>query len=161
MKRTVLALGISAIVAFLVVAPNAHGQSPPPVPTIGAPPGGPPGPPGSNPTATATLVPTATPTATVVPLTLRLSLAHSKVSAGGTQKVTATTLAGASVSVSVTFPNGKKDSVQGSAGASGKLSYSFTQPSGMTRGSNHTVTVHASASALGQSKSATKKYTIG
>lgn len=161
MKKTALALGLSGLVALMVIAPNAHGQSPPPVPTIGGPPGAPPGPPGSNPTATPTLVPTATPTATVIPLTLRLALAHSRVSAGQTQKVTITTLAGATVTIGVTFPNGKKNSVQGSASASGKISYSYIQPAGVTKGSNRTVSVHATANALGQRKGSIKKYTIG
>ncbi len=149
MKKSIFALGAAALVALMVVAPNAHGQTPPPPP-----------PPGGNPTATATATPLPTATATPVPMRITLSVAHARVKAGQTQKATVSTLAGASISLSVTYPNGKKDSIQGSAGSSGQLTYSFAQPSGVTKGNKRTVTVKASADYAGLSKHSTKKYTI-
>ena len=149
MKKTVLVLGLAGAAACAAVAPNAHGQTPPPPPGF---------------TATNTPVPpppTATATATQVPLSLRVSLAHGTVKPYQGQKVTVNTLPGASVSLSVNYPSGQRDSLSASANASGNLTYSFSQPYGQSRPSNHTVSVKVKATLAGQSKSSTKKYTIG
>lgn len=148
--KKLLVLGVTLVFALIVLAPNAHGQGPPPPP-----------PPGGGPTATPTSTPLPTATATPIPLTLNVRLAHGTVKAGQTQKVTVSTLAGAGISLSVAYPSGNKDSVSGSANGSGQLTYSFTQPGGMSRGSNRTVKVKVAASFAGQSKGSTKKYKIG
>jgi hypothetical protein len=130
-----------------------------PLPTIGGIPPPPP-PPGG---ATATPVPaspTPVPTSTPVPLTIQLSLAHSTLAVGKTQKVTVTTLPGADVTITVTFPNHKKKSHNAAADSSGLLVWSFKQPAKTTTSKSRTVLVHGVASANSTTKSVTKKYKI-
>lgn len=157
MKKSIVALIVAAGLTAAVAGGTARGQNPPPGPP--APPGGP------SATATATSAPTATftpvPTATPVPATVRLQLSHRTVKAGQQQGATVTTNAGAVVKLTVTYPNKKKDVISGSADSAGRLSYSFTQPSGMTSGKNRTVSVSASITFGAQSKHSTKKYAIG
>jgi hypothetical protein len=128
-----------------------------PLPTIGGIPPPPP-PPGA---ATATPVPpTPVPTDTPVPLTIQVSLAHSTLAVGKTQKVTVTTLPGADVTITVTFPNHKKKNHNAAANTSGLLVWSFKQPAKTTTSKSRTVLVHGVASANSTTKSVTKKYKI-
>jgi hypothetical protein len=128
-----------------------------PLPTIGGIPPPPP-PPGA---ATATPVPpTPVPTDTPVPLTIQVSLAHSSLAVGKTQKVTVTTLPGADVTITVTFPNHKKKNHNSAANTSGLLVWSFKQPAKTTTSKSRTVLVHGVASANSTTKSVTKKYKI-
>jgi len=126
--------------------------------------GSPPPPPGSatsTPTATATTAPTATATATEIPLTVSVKVAHSTIAAGKKQTITVTTAPDADVKIVAKFPNGSKKTFTSTADASGTAKWSFTQPSGRTKGSNHTVQVTVTVTRGSEpSQSASKKYKI-
>ncbi len=91
---------------------------------------------------------------------MSLSLGSKSVAAGKKQKVKVTTLPGASVDITVTFPNKKKKTHSGTAGSAGTVSWSFTQPSNVTTAKSRSATVKAVATGNGQTVSASKKYTI-
>lgn len=158
------ATGAALLIAMFGGA--AFGQSttpsPPPLPTIGGipPPPPPPGAATATPTAAPTATPQPTPTNTPIPLTINLRLAHKTVAVNTTQKVTVTTLPGAKVSITVTYPNKRKSTHKGTGNASGTVTWSFKQPSGVTTSKSRTVSVHAVATMNSGTKSSTKKYSI-
>lgn len=158
MKRIILSL-IAVVAVSAAVAGTAHGDGPPPPPP--GPGGGltPPPAPGASatPTATATAVPTATP----VPLTLNVKLGHTTIAAGKKESVRITSLAGARVSLKISFPGGgwtyKKSTT---LGASGVKTYSFTQPGLKSGATNHVATVKVTSALNGQTKHSTKRYKV-
>lgn len=173
MKRIVLSVLMGGILAFFVVAHPASGQGgppPPPPPGGGGPPGGqipPPCPPSGCPTntPTATPIPTATPTATPtntpIPCFATLSLSKKTVKVGKKQKVTVSTVAGASVAVTVKYPNKSKKTKRGTAD-SGAFTWSYKQPANKTTAKSRKVSVSATATCSGQPPvSAKKSYKIG
>jgi hypothetical protein len=91
----------------------------------------------STPTATATSTPTRTP----VPLFVTVKLGHKTVKVGAKQTVTVTTLAGAGVSVAVTFPDGSKKHHTGTAAGNGAYVWTYTQPASRKPVSKRTVKV--------------------
>ena len=168
MKTTVMTALTGAALLIAIFGGAAFGQSatpsPPPLPTIGGipppppPPGG--GAPTSTPAPTATATPQPTATNTPIPLTINLKLAHRTVAVNTTQKVTVTTLPGAAVSITVTYPNHRKKTHHGTGNSSGKVTWSYKQASGVTTAKSRTVSVHAVATSGGDKKSSTKKYTV-
>ena len=95
----------------------------------------------STPTSTAT----ATPTNTPIPLFASVRLAHASVAVGKKQTISVTSLAGAHLSVVVTFPDGVKKRASGVGDTTGNYSWSFKQPAGHTTASKHTVHVLVTA----------------
>ncbi len=114
--------------------------------------------------ATPTPVPTATPapTATSAPLAVfvKLALGHKSVKAGTKQSVKVTTLPGAAVSITVTYPDGKKKRQSAHAPAGGTYTWNFKQPAGHTTRTKHTAKVAVTVSRGTDSARATKSYTI-
>jgi hypothetical protein len=141
-KIVILALLVSLVPALALIG-TVRGQVPPPPP-----------PPGGTPGTGVTFTP--------IPLTLRLKLGHGMVAPKTKQKLTITTLPGAAISIVVTFPNGNKKNHSGTANAAGSLSWSYKQPGSRITHSSRTAKVSAQASSAdGQTKSSTKRYTIG
>jgi hypothetical protein len=92
-------------------------------------------------TATANPTPTATPTNTPLPLFVTVHLAHTSVTSGKKQTISVSTLAGAAVTVVVTFPDGAKIHRTGAADANGHYAWTFKQPAGHIKGSKRTARV--------------------
>jgi plastocyanin len=146
----------------IVVVASGPAATATPVPTT------PPAPPASTSTpvptlgsvaATATPQPTATSTA--VPLFLKLAVGHKTVKAGAKQSVKVTTVAGAAIGITVTFPVGAKKHRTAIAPASGTFTWNFKQPGGRTTKTKHTAKVAVTVSqGTGSSKKANKTYTI-
>jgi hypothetical protein len=117
----------------------------------------------STPTATPTPRPTATPvpTATPIPLTVSVTVGHGTVAAGKKQSIDVSTAPSADVTIVAKFPDGTKKTKTGTADATGSFSWSFKQPSGKTKGTNHTVKVKVTVTRGSEpSQSASKQYKI-
>lgn len=127
------------------------------------------------PTGVATAVPTSTPlptaipptstpqptaTNTPLPLFVKVALGHKTAKTGAKQSIKVTTLPGAAVSITVTFPDGAKKRHSAHASASGMYTWSFKQPSGHTTRTKHTAKVAVKVSNGAGSMSSTKSYTI-
>jgi hypothetical protein len=142
----VLAGGPAATATPTVPAAATSAPAFTPVPTLG------------TTAATATPQPTSTP----VPLFVKLAIGHKTVKAGAKQSVKVATVAGAAISIVVTFPVGAKMHRTASAPASGTFTWSFKQPVGRTTRTKHTakVIVTVSREAGSSSKKASKSYTI-
>jgi plastocyanin len=117
------------------------------------------------PTVGATSVPpTSTPrptaTSTALPLFVKLAIGHKSTKAGAKQSIKVTTLPGATVSITVTFPDGSKKRQSAHASAAGTFNWSFKQPSGHTSRTKHTVKVAVTVSNGNGSARATKSYTV-
>jgi hypothetical protein len=142
------------------VTPTSTSSGPPP------PPGGfgggltPPPAPGAA-TSTPTSTPTAVPTNTPIPLTLNVKLGHKTIKAGQKQSVKITALAGAHITLKISFPGGSWTYKKAATlGTSGVKTYSFKQP-GLKKGAgNHTATVKVTATLNGQQKGSTKEYRV-
>jgi hypothetical protein len=93
-------------------------------------------------------------------LTINLKLSSKSLKVNSTEKITVTTLPGASVHITVTYANHKKKTHSGTAGGSGVLKWSYKQPAGTTTSKSKSASVHAAASLNGQHKSSTKRYSI-
>lgn len=160
MRKIVVSILFGVVSSFLIIAGPVRGQiQPPPPPAPPCPPKCPTATPSPTPTVTAT--PSPTPTATPVPLTLTVKLAHGTVNPRSKQKVTVTTLPSATVNLTVKFPNGNTKTHSGTANASGGLSWSYVQPGSRITHSSSTVRVSVQASNGTDTKSSTKRYTIG
>lgn len=159
MKRIVLSL-IAVLGVTAAIGGTVHGQTggPPPPPPA---PGGLTPPPAPGATATPTATATPAPTATPVPLTLNVRLGHTSIRAGQKQSVKVTSLAGAAISLKISFPGGgwsyKKSTT---LGTSGVKTYKFTQPGLKSGATNHVATVKVTAGLSGQTKHSTKKYKV-
>jgi len=145
------------IVTGSVSAPTATATLPAPPTAI----------PTSTPVATlgTTAVPatsTPAPTATSAPLAVfvKLALGHKSVKAGAKQSVKVTTLPGAAVSITVTYPDGKKKRQSARAPAGGTYTWNFKQPAGHTTRTKHTAKVAVTVSRGSESARATKSYII-
>ena len=167
MKKIVVSVACGIAMTFALLAGTVRGQTPPPppppgntFPTIGPPP---PINPTATPTATATQTSTATATATStpVPLTLKVRLVHATLAPGKKQKVMVTALAGASVHYSVTYPNKRHKTHDGTIGPSGRTSWSYTQRANTTTTRSRTATVRVDVTLGAQRKTSKKSYTIG
>jgi hypothetical protein len=105
----------------------------------------PPSPTATSIPATATSTPTAaaisTPTRTPIPLFVTVKLGHMTVKAGAKQTVAVSTLAGAGVSVVVTFPDASKKHHAGTANGDGAYVWTYTQPASRKTASKRTVRV--------------------
>jgi hypothetical protein len=77
------------------------------------------------------------------------------------QKVSITTLPGASISVLVTFPNGDTKTHTATANSAGTASWSYKQPGSRITHGSRTGTVTVEASNATDTKRSTKRYTIG
>jgi plastocyanin len=108
--------------------------------------------------ATATPAPTAT--NTPLPLSVKVALGHKTVKVGAKQSIKVTSLPGAAVSITLTYPDGKKTRKSAHASTAGTYTWSFKQPSGHTTRTKHTVKVAVSASRGADSVKATKSYTV-
>lgn len=108
--------------------------------------------------ATATPVPTAT--NTPLPLSVKVALGHKAVKVGAKQSIKVTTLPGAAVSITLTYPDGKKTRKSSHATAAGTYTWNFKQPSGHTTRTKHTVKVAVSVSRGADSVKSNKSYTI-
>jgi hypothetical protein len=86
----------------------------------------------STPRATATAPPTPTNTATAVPLFVSVRVANHSVAARSYQTIRVTTLARATLTIVVTFPDGSAKRHQGAAGLLGHAAWTFRQPAGHT-----------------------------
>lgn len=173
MRKIVLTAGCAGVLAAVALASPVRGQVPPPppppnggtpLPTIGLPcppTGCPTATPAPTNTPTSTPIPTAVPTNTPVPLFVRAKVAHSSVKAGQKQKVTVTTLPGASVKVVLAFPNKSKKTHNATAGAAGKSGWTFTQPGGKATRKSKVVKVTVTASNGTDRRTTHKTYKIG
>jgi hypothetical protein len=113
------------------------------------------------PTATPTATATSTPTRTPVPLFVTVKLGHKTVKAGAKQTVRVTTLAGAGVSVAVTFPDGSKKHHTGTAAGDGAYVWTYTQPASRKPVSKRTVKVVVTVTdGSNASKTATLTYAL-
>ncbi|HEX6506110.1 MAG TPA: hypothetical protein VF221_00610 [Chloroflexota bacterium] len=165
MKKIVVSVMCGVVMTFVLLEGSVQGQTPPPPPppsyippTIALPP--------SifstaTPTPQPTATPTATPTSTPIPLRLNVTLAHKSLAPGKKQKVTVTTAGGASVQYVVQFPNKHKKTHSTTAGASGKLSWSYTQPANTTTSRSRTASVRVNVTLGDQHKTSKKTYAIG
>lgn len=166
MKKISISVLCGIALTFAMLAGSVRGQTPPPPPppvcqtcgTIGLPP---PINPTAVPTATATATATATPTSTPIPLTLTVRLAHKTLAPGKKQKVMVTALAGAAVHYTVTYPNKRHKTHNGTIGSSGRTSWSYTQPKGSTTSKSRTAGVRVNVTLGDQHKTSRKTYTIG
>ena len=92
---------------------------------------------------------------------MTVHLGHKSVASGKKQTVSATTLANATVTVVVTFPDGAKIHRTGAADAAGLYAWSFKQPAGHTRAAKRTVGVLVTAThGSDVSVKASASYTI-
>jgi hypothetical protein len=96
-----------------------------------------------------------------VPLSISVHLAHSTVAPGKKQKVSVSTLAGAAVSLTVTFPNKYKRSHDATANSAGTASWSFVQPGNRITHTSRSAKVAVQVSSGGLSLHTSKHYTIG
>jgi hypothetical protein len=97
----------------------------------------------NTPTAAATATPTSTstPTSTPLPLFVAVHLAHKSVMSGKKQTVFISTVAGAAVTVVVTFPVGAKLRRAGAADAAGHYAWTFKQQASHTTAAKRTARV--------------------
>jgi hypothetical protein len=77
------------------------------------------------------------------------------------QKISVKTLAGADLSMVVTFPNGDKKTNDNTASASGRTSWSFVQPGSRITHSSRTASVSVTVTLGAATRVGHKKYTIG
>jgi endoglucanase len=99
------------------------------------------------------------PTVTPGALHVRVRVGRSSVKAGQQQTVTVKTAPHASVTITISFPIGRKLRHSGTSSASGKVSWKFIEPTGVTKGKNHTVTVAVKVrDAAGRTASATTHF---
>lgn len=122
---------------------------------------------GANPAPTSTPVPTVgappapTATSTPLPLFVKLAIGHKTVKAGAKQSIKVTTLAGAAITIVVTFPDGAKKRHTATAAANGTLAWTFKQPGGHTTRAKHAAKVSVTVSkGAGSAVKSAKSYTI-
>jgi hypothetical protein len=89
-----------------------------------------------------------------------VAVGHKTTKVGSKQSIKVTTLPGASVSITVTFPDGVKKRQSAHASAAGNYTWSFKQPSGHTTRTKHAVKVAVKVSNGTHSVSSTKSYTV-
>ena len=120
-----------------------------PVPTLTSTPVVPTAVPTSTRTSTATVTASApaspTFTATAVPLFVAVRVLNHSVATGSYQTIRVTTLARATLTIVVTFPDGSTKRHHGAAGLLGNAVWSFRQPAGHTTASGHTARVVVTA----------------
>jgi hypothetical protein len=100
------------------------------------------------------------------PLPLTVSLARTTVKAGQKQKVTVKSLAGNAfnprVDIAVSFPNKSKKKTRLGGNPKGVYRWSYKQPAGTTKGSNHTARVSVTVTdSGGETRRVTATYKIG
>jgi hypothetical protein len=99
----------------------------------------------STPTATVIPPPSPTVTATMVPLFVTVRVRNHSVVAGSYQTISVTTLARATLTIVVTFPDGSTKRHHGAAGLLGNVVWSFRQPPGHSTTSSHKARVVVTA----------------
>jgi plastocyanin len=116
---------------------------------------------GSTAAATATATPLPTATNTKRPLFVKLAIGHKTVKAGAKQSIKVTTLAGAAISIGITFPDGAKKHRAAIAPKTGIFAWTFKQPGGHTTRTKHAAKVAVTVSqGAGSPIKSTKSYTI-
>jgi hypothetical protein len=86
---------------------------------------------------------------------------HRTVNPRSKQKISILTRPGATVSITVVFPNGDKKTDSGTANESGRLSWSYQQPGSRITRKSRTAKISGVAALDSVSASAAAKYTIG
>jgi Kelch motif len=95
------------------------------------------------------------------PLTVSVKLRHGSIKAGQKQTVTVVTAPNVQVTIVVRFPDGSKKTKTGTADSNGNFTWSFKQPPGKTKGTNHSAKVTVTVTRVNEpSKSASKRYKI-
>ena len=154
MVGTVIVTGAAPGATSTATLPAPPTAVPTSVPTL------PPGPTSAPTSVPATSTPVPTATSTPAPLFVKLAIGHKTTKAGAKQSIKVTTVPGAAVSITLTYPDGKKSRKSAHATAGGTYTWNFKQPSGHTTRTKHTAKVAVTVTSASGSAKASKSYTI-